>query len=175
MQISLKSGFSSLVADSGKVSSSSGTYAPAGLGYATGYYWRVKVWDAEQGESAWAGSSLFTTKAQHPDPDFTWSPTHPALNTQVRFTDRSSAYGGAAISSWTWSFEQGNPASSTLQHPATTFTQQGQNKQNAVTLLATDTKGNSCSATKSVAPSIPLPQWEEISPLSWIQKILQLL
>lgn len=164
IQVDNNSGFSSPEVDSGKVSSSSQTYAPANLSYNTTYYWRVKVWDSEDAESEWATGPSFTTEVHHPSPDFTWSPSRPAIGESVQFTDQSQAFGGATITSWFWTFENGDPLTSSEQNPSVIFTAMGPENQNEVTLTVTDSNANSCSVSKFVGVTFPLPEWKEIVP-----------
>lgn len=76
------------------------------------------------------------TTASPPQVDFEFSPLEVYPGTPVNFTDRST---GSPFS-WSWSFGNGSPASSTVQNPqAVTFTQPG---QATVTLAATNSVGN---------------------------------
>jgi len=163
VQVDNNSNFSSPEVDSGKINSSSNSYTPqTGLNYNTTYYWRVMVWDSKGAQSLWSyGPSFTTPKHLWPTPDFTFSPEKPYLGQVVQFTDKSQAFGGTTIKSWDWTFQNGNPPSSTIQNPTTTFSSIGKSK---ITLKVTDSSGYSCSVSKSLRTTYPLPFWKEIPP-----------
>lgn len=164
--------YGSLVDDSGKVYSSSNSYAtpPGRLSYNTTYYWRVRVWDQDNMTSTWAvGPSFTTPKHAYPTPDFTWSPEKPTIGEIVQFTDRSQAYGGARVTFWYWTFQDGDPSTSNLQNPQVKFLSPG---VKTVTLRVTDSDGYSCTGQKRVNAQYPLPFWKEIHPGSWLKKFL---
>jgi len=165
VQVDNNSNFSSPEIDSGKVASGSSEYAPINLSYNTTYFWRVMVWDSRDVSSVWAYGPSFTTPL-HPYPscDFEWSPQRPALGEVVDFTDKSLAYGGATIINWSWIFENGDPSSSSEQNASTTFIAWGTGNQNQVSLRVTDNDGFSCSTSKLISFSLPLPWWKEIIP-----------
>jgi hypothetical protein len=164
IQIATSSTFSlsSIVIDK-TINSSSKNFTPqTGLNYNTTYYWRVMVWDSKGAQSLWSyGPSFTTPKHPWPTPDFTFSPEKPYLGQVVQFTDKSQAFGGAKIESWYWTFQNGNPPSSTIQNPTTTFSSIGESE---ITLKVTDSSGYSCSASKSLRTTYPLPFWKEIPP-----------
>ncbi len=141
--------------------------APGGdyLTYNTPYYWRVRVYDNQGNNSGWVQGPNFTTDT-HPWPwiDFSWAPNNPPLNTPVQFTDNSQVFGGASKSSWSWVFENGNPATSNLQNPIVEFTARGSDNKNTVTLTVRDSSGKACTADKKVSVTLPLPGWIEIPP-----------
>ena len=146
------------------------TPSPGTFQYGTPYYWRVKVWDSSDLESDnWAEGASFTTLECHPFADFTWEPYIPPLETEVQFTDASSACGGASIVSRRWEFENGNPDEvlGNELFPVTTFIAIGDNDENQVILTVVDSNGNSCpcSPSKYVPMALPLPEWTEIIPL----------
>jgi hypothetical protein len=64
--------------------------------------------------------------------------------------------------SFFWTFEKGNPATSTNQNPTTTFSSLG---AFTATLKVTDSSGYSCGVSKSLQTTYPLPFWREIPPL----------
>jgi PKD repeat protein len=172
VQIDNNSNFSSPEVDSGKINSSSNSYSPqTGLNYNTTYYWRVKVWDSEGNESSWSyGPSFTTPKHAYPTPAFTFSPEKPHPRQVVQFTDKSQAFGGAKIKSWSWTFEDGNPPQSTQQNPTTTFLSSGEKK---VTLSVTDSDGfGLCSTSTIINLKKPLPRWELLfNPSLWFKKL----
>jgi len=132
------------------------------LAYNTTYYWRVSVWDSEADSSGWINGSSFTTSEHRwPTIDFDWAPINPSIDEDVQFTDQSTVYGGTSISSWSWTFEDGSPASSSQQNPTIQFTDDGSKE---VILQATDSDGYTCPGTEYVDIKIELPDWEEILP-----------
>jgi PKD repeat protein len=150
---------SSIVIDK-RVNSSSNSFTPqTGLNYNTTYYWRVRVWDSKGNVSSWSNGSSFTTpKHAWPTPAFTFSPEKPQPGQVVQFTDKSQAFGGATIKSWSWTFQDGNPSQSTQQNPTTTFLSYGEKK---VTLSVTDSDGfGPCSTSTIINLKKPLPRWE---------------
>jgi len=161
VQVDNNSDFSSPEKDSGKVLSSSNSYAPTGLSYSTTYYWRVKVWDSKDSSSAWATGPSFTTLHAYPRPDFSWSPENPQVKQSVQFTDKSQAF-EATITNWSWVFQDGDPATSSSQNPKIKFLSQG---SKWVTLTVTDSTGYSCSIKKTV-------NVEEFSLWGWWKEII---
>ncbi len=184
IQVDNNSNFFSLEIDSGKVFSSSESYAaPTPLSYNTTYYWRLKVWDNYDRESNWvSGPSFITPSHAYPDPDFNWSPVSPTQGEVVQFCatqeagvcseDMSTCYSaGGSIPSpscsgktFLWTFPEGTEfatgTSSTSENPRVKFGSTG--AQN-VSLEITDEVG-SCSRTKSVGVMLPLPKWREVAP-----------
>ncbi|MDO8504002.1 MAG: PKD domain-containing protein [bacterium] len=156
--------FSSPEIDTGKVLSSSNTYAPLGLSYNATYYWRVKVWDSKDAASNWTTGPQFTT-ANHayPSIDFTWLPVNPLADQNVLFTDQSTVYGGASKQSWSWIFTDGNPLTSASATSTVRFISSG---SKAVSLQVTDSDSYICSISKNVnvGSSLPFPNWREILP-----------
>ncbi len=182
VQIDNNSGFTSPEDDSGKVISSSNSYAtPLGkLSYNTNYYWRLKVWDSRDAASSWieyndpadpdgdGNSRTFTTPVhEYPGPNisgdwFNWSPYLPTANEDILFADQTQVYGVAAKSSWLWNFQNASPTASTLQNPTVEFLFAG---NMSATLKITDSDGFSCTSPPAVIRvQLPLPEWEEIPP-----------
>ncbi|KKU95291.1 MAG: Alpha-L-rhamnosidase [Parcubacteria group bacterium GW2011_GWA1_48_11b] len=164
IQADNNAGFPSPEIDTNQVSSSgSGTqYSPAGLAYNTTFYWRVMVWDSKGSSSAWAQGTNFTTALhQYPISNFTWTPTTPGELQDTQFTDTSQVFGGASKSAWSWTFQDGSPATSTEQNPEVQFAPIGIKQ---VILRLTDSDGFACSTTKSTNVQLPFPDWQEISP-----------
>ncbi|HEY0513817.1 MAG TPA: PKD domain-containing protein [Thermoanaerobaculia bacterium] len=85
-----------------------------------------------------------------PTANFSWNPTEIYPGTPVTFTDGSSG----APTSWSWTFQDGAPASSSLQSPLVTFTTAG---TKSVSLSSTNGAGTG-SATQSVTVLTPAPQ-----------------
>ncbi len=157
IQIDNNSNFSSPEVDSGKVMSSSNSYAalPGMLSYNTTYYWRLMVWDSNDLASVWIlGPGFATPGHAYPTADFSWTPQNPLVNETTQFTDQSTVYGGTTKSSFYWVFQDGSPANSVLQNPLTEFLSVG---DKSVTFRVTDSGGLSCQTQKTVNIRIPLP------------------
>jgi len=126
------------------------------------YYWRVKVWDAQGADSGWVNGGQFKPAThQYPLADFTWQPEYPAVDEEVKFQDKSQAFGGFSIASYAWTFENGNPASSVEKNPKVKFSSPG---AKTVTLTVTDSAGYSCSVSYEVRVGSTLPHWKEVAP-----------
>ncbi|MDP2930572.1 MAG: PKD domain-containing protein, partial [bacterium] len=80
---------------------------------------------------------------------------------KVYFLSRSSPSEGASITSWSWTFQDGNPAVANTSNPQTKFSSGG---SKAVSLTIHDSAGRSASQTYNLNAQIPLPEWEEIPP-----------
>jgi PKD repeat protein len=134
--------------------------------------WRVKVKDGDGIWSDWTDWTTPTTTADHAYPwiDFSWTPQNPTVGQVVQFYDQSKCYDTAGTTtcsnstgdSFFWTFQNGNPPSSTQQNPTTTFTSVG---SNSVTLRVTDSIGYWCEIQKTVTSTYPLPFWKEIPPI----------
>ncbi|MBU2264704.1 PKD domain-containing protein [Patescibacteria group bacterium] len=167
VQVATNPGFSGpgTVIDSGKVSSASNSYATISgiLAYNDTYYWRLMVWDDNNTASSWvAGSSFTTPKHAYPTADFSWAPLYPSVNETVLFVDQSTVFGGAIKSAWSWTFQDGSPASSAQPDPIVEFLSNG-TKQ--VVLQITDSDGFVCSSlNKTAGVRLPLPNWKEVAP-----------
>jgi PKD repeat protein len=116
------------------------------------------------------GPQFKTPSHPYPIPDFNFKPEKPTVNQVVQFFDQSQCFdtpGTTTCSiltgdSFFWIFEKGNPSSSTNQNPTTTFSSVG---TFSVTLKVTDSSGYSCTTSKSLQTTYPLPFWREIPPL----------
>lgn len=164
IQVDNNSGFTSPEVDSGKVVSSSQSYATQSgqLSFGNTYYWRVMVWDSKDASSNWASGPAFSTPAHaYPSIDFSWTPLNPTVNEDTQFVDQSTVYGGASKSSWSWTFQNGSPPVSSSQNPLVKFLSTG---AKSVTLRVTDSNGFACTGQKTVNALLQLPEWEEIPP-----------
>ncbi|MBU2008085.1 hypothetical protein KJ743_03185, partial [Patescibacteria group bacterium] len=141
---------------------SSNVYAPANLSYNTTYNWRLKVWDSQSNKSDWIDGQEFTTeKHQYPTVDFTWFPANPSLNENISFKQESVVYDGAGEPSWSWTFQNGNPANSSSSSLIVQFVSTG-SKQASLTV--TDSDNYTCSASKLIGVQSSLPSWREVAP-----------
>ena len=137
--------------------------------YNNTYYWRLKVWDSKGAESNWiSGPSFTTVDHAYPVIDFSWSPFKPSVTEDVLFTDKSTVSGGTTKKKWSWTFQDGSPATLTCQAPDTAcqnptvkFSSTGPKD---ITLRVTDSDGCTCPGTKTLNATFPLPKWKEIVP-----------
>ena len=161
VQVATDAGFTNIVDDEGKVTSSNSEYTPVGLLYATTYHWRVKVWDSfdQQSSPEWATGPFFTTPVHaYPTTDFAWVPVFPSAEEEIQFTDQTVYDPSSTGQSWSWDF--GDTATSTLQNPLHIYAVNG---AYLVTFQATDDAGT-CTDTNTVNVTLPFPEWQEISP-----------
>jgi hypothetical protein len=80
----------------------------------------------------------------------------------VYFQDQSTpSEAASAVTTWSWTFQNGNPATSTVQNPSSVFQSSG---SKTVTLVATDNLGRQDTVQTTISVSLPFPDWEEISP-----------
>ena len=163
-------------------------YRALGLGnndYGKTYYWWIKVWDERDLESEWTqydtladtdnddGNQYAFTLYPHrlPNVGFDWQPKPIAIGENVTFLDQATQFvsdsngfacvsgGGASECDWSWTFEQGLPATSSEQNPTIRFLQGGRMN---VSLTVTDNDGYSCTNSVNVENvSVCLPLWQE--------------
>ena len=165
IQIDSESSFSPpILIDTGKVFSSSETYAPSGLAFSTSYYWRIQVWDSLDLSSEWVYPSptSFTTNSRWPNPDFTWTPLEPIAEEDALFTNET-LYCSAGCS-YSWDFGDGGTSSAV--NPTYTYSAEG---SYTIILTATDSSTGSCIGSNTidvddVDDALPLPIWQEIIP-----------
>jgi len=138
------------------------------LSYNRTYNWRVRVSDSNNLDSGWVSGvpfSFLTPTHRSPSCNFTWSPINPNPGENVNFIDTSICYdtSGNPVSctNWNWIFMNGSPATSTQKNPITQFTVSGTKD---VTLQVIDSFGSTCSITRQVIVSLPMPKWKEIRP-----------
>jgi len=181
VQVDNNSDFSSPEVNPGKIYSSSGAYTASGLSYKTTYYWQLKVWDNNDADSGWISGPSFTTPLHaYPDPDFTWSPPSPSVDEVTQFCavqeadvcpiNESSCYDAAnnliscSGKTFLWTFPAGTEfatgTSATSENPRVKFDSTG---QKVVSLQITDDVGT-CSITKQIGVTFPLPEWREVAP-----------
>lgn len=154
--------FSSPEVDTGKVrESGSASYivSPV-LEWNTAYYWRVRVWDSEDVFSDWVKGPRFTTQPHEaPRIAYTWKEQE---NGKTQFSDTTKTAEDARIRSWQWAFQDGDPASASIQHPAVRFDSPG---AKTTSLVVEDTDALSCGLRQSVgAARASPPQFREMFP-----------
>lgn len=139
------------------------------------YYGQVRARNLDGEWSGWAKINFSTYNNCHPEIDFSWDPLSPSAGTVVQFTDESICYdaagSGVPCASWSWDFESGDPLSSNLQNPTTTFTviELGGNE---TTLQVCDDNPYCCPGTDYVNVTPPLPEYREVPPIIWLKKAL---
>ena len=147
------------------------------LNYNTKYYWRAITYDQYGANSGWANGPSFTTfDYKSPSCDFTFVPTSPVPDEPVTFTDNSWCWdenpaNGSDCSTdkgdtFSWDFDLNNkggssPETSTAETSTAEFSKTG---TYTVKLIVTDRNGHTCSTTKQVRISLPLPHYKEIRP-----------
>ncbi len=149
------------------------------LAWDTNYSWRAMVKDSKGNGSQWSNPIGFKTpKHAYPYPNFTWLPAGPTQGETVTFnSDSSTVYGGAVISSYFWSVTQGTGSfvggtNANSRYPKIQFS----TLNNKVKLQVTDSDGYSCGAgagegEKSITAELPLPEYKEVPPSSWLKRI----
>ena len=149
------------------------------------YYWWARVWENEESNSGWvAGPSTTTDSHAWPFPDFIWSPPSPSVDEVTQFCavqesgvcleDESICYNtsGAIPSpscsgkSFLWSFspntiEYATGTSPSSENPRVKFLTQ---ESYDATLQITDPSVGTCSITKEIGITFPLPGWQEVAP-----------
>jgi VCBS repeat-containing protein len=98
----------SLIKDTGKINSSSNSYAiPSGtLSFNKTYSWSVTVWDSNQNSlsSNSNGPNFTTMKHTPPSLSADINPNKISLNEIITITDTTTVYGGSTKSAWNWNF-----------------------------------------------------------------------
>jgi len=175
IQIADNKSFKSSI-DSGKVSSDQkqcgipdGCKLKSPLSFNKEYWIRIKFWNSQNKETAWANySGTYKTPLHlYPAPDFEWLPKTPQLGKEAKFTDLSKAYGGTngkteiegAIKNWSWTFQDANPQYSISQNPTAIFEKTPGLKN--IILTVTDKDGLYCDVQKNVSVIVPLPKYQE--------------
>ncbi len=130
------------------------------LSWSSTYYWRVKVYDNEEGESDWSPIRSFTLD-NNPHPYAHFEDPSPSLDEQVYFDGTESRiYREGGTISYFWTFTDGVPASSIEESEWVEF---GETGGKTVTLEVSDGV-NSCTKSMSVRVRYPLPDWREVTP-----------
>jgi hypothetical protein len=128
------------------------------------YYWWVRSWDDFGATSSWSAVHSFTNyKHDFPEVDFSWLPVSPSAGQNVTFTNTTPS-DGAAITSFSWVFQNGNPSTISTTSPSviTSFSATGAQD---ITLTATDSDGYYCGGQKSLSNvNFCSPVWIEQKP-----------
>lgn len=152
------------------------------LNWDTTYYWKVKVRDSEGNWSQFSDLDSFDMpKHAYPWSDFTHSPTNPAVNEVVIFTDASKCYSypgnveynckdGAAIQ-YDWDFDyieaEGFTVDSTVKGNATTTYSEARSYEARLRITDNSLSPSGICTGRGDSPvgtSLPLPEWKEIPP-----------
>ncbi|TSC74812.1 MAG: hypothetical protein G01um101444_165, partial [Parcubacteria group bacterium Gr01-1014_44] len=167
-QIDDNAAFNSPEMDSGRKSSGGTAYSsgPGILQFNKTYQARVKVWDSQGKESAWANSAAWSTpKHAYPQVDFTWSPTSPAVKQSVRFTDGTTFYDGGGRKLRDWAFGDGVSSSTDSTTVSHAYLKVG---NYTVNLIATDSDGFTCAYSPAPGQALiikqAIPVWKEVPP-----------
>ena len=137
------------------------------LCWSTTYRWKVRVRDQVGVWSEWSlpVDSFTTDPHAYPCAGFSRDPVFPSVNEIVSFINASECYDAAGTVApcaiWSWTFQDGDPATSDLPDPQTKFISSGSKN---ITLTVTDSDNFSCPDSDSLDISFPLPGWKEISP-----------
>jgi len=156
-------------------------FSPSTLAFNTTYHARVMTWDSNNLPSPWQTMTVCTGPGcqpgntswrtpQHAYPnniDFSWTPSSPAANQIVQFTNTAICYAlgntPAACASWAWNF--GDGGSSTSQNPSHSYGSEG---SFPVTFSVTDAQGYTCPSgtplTKTINIQKKIPTWKEVAP-----------
>ncbi|MEF8847058.1 MAG: PKD domain-containing protein [Candidatus Paceibacterota bacterium] len=147
------------------------TDSDSDLNFNETYTWEVKVYDDKGRESDWkvaSGYSFSTPSHPLPHPAFEVIPKTPEIDSQVTFEDHSQCYDSPTGSghdcdeddnvSYFWDFGDGSTSDrvGTATHTYDTVDDYD------VSLEVTDELGT-CTETKTITATLPLPEWEEIS------------
>ena len=141
------------------------------------YWWHVKVRDSNGNWSDWSSPKQSETDS-HASPwvDFTWEPPEPTQGEIVEFIDQTEPFGGASIESWLWTIKPPgigvfvDSTTNASQNPHIIFS----TINNTVRLEVTDSDNYSCYNEKEVIVQLPLPEYKEIAPITWLKNIFQL-
>ncbi len=164
VQVTDTGNFNNPIFDSGKVTSSAGSYALGQgiLTWNTTYKARVMVWNTYNSASAWSSptSSWKTPQYAYPQANFTWSPSRPGKNTPIQFTDQT-VFGGGNSNNRHWNWVFGDGATSSAHNPTHAYASES---TFPVTMTATDAANQSCSIQKNITIQKPVPSIKEVAP-----------
>jgi hypothetical protein len=94
-------------------------------------------------------------------PKFVWDPQVPVVQKETYFYDRSLTPTGTTLKTWSWTFEDGNPATSTEPNPVVIFNSTGQKN---VTLQVKNSAGETKTINQLIDVRPAAPQWKEVIP-----------
>lgn len=139
------------------------------LEWNTVYRWKVRVQDSHGAWSSWSDTFSFTTPVHaYPWPGFTWAPQDPRREEVVIFDPEENDV------DYLWTVTEGaetytDGTSPTSRNPHIKFS----TLENKIKLRVTDSVPYSCeSAETAIETTLPLPQYEEIPPISWLKNVL---
>jgi hypothetical protein len=146
------------------------------------YHWMVRVKDSTELWSEWSESDSSSASAHtYPEPDFSFSPNSPSAGEEVTFTDLSVCYNSLnnpvncrdTSARFIWDFGDGvlcdsntNPACK-LEYATHTFSE---SLDYPVSLEVTDI--GSCSTSTLLETTLPLPDFKEVEPFSFSEKLM---
>ena len=136
------------------------------------YKARVRVWNSYDASSPWTESSSWKSP-EHAYPNvnspyqFTFSPSNPAADNPIQFTDHAWFDPTSRGQSWSWTFVPagGGPGSSTAQNPTYTFNDEGIYQITESVRDDAMPGGQYCTGpTQALNIQKPIPVWKEIAP-----------
>lgn len=143
------------------------------LDWASTYYWRVRVQDDTGAWSIWSDAFQFTTHDHaYPNPGFNWFPEEPSQGEIVVFT----AVQEGAGYEYLWSAIP--VGETTIENPTERITNMTFSAdQSTVNLKVTESGDPTCWCDKDqdIEPSMPLPEYKEVSPFTWLKKMFAMM
>jgi hypothetical protein len=139
------------------------------LAWDTTYYWKVRVQDSEEAWSDWSETYSFQTPLHaYPWAGFSWAPEEPNQEEVVIFDPVQSGVNYL----WTVTQGEGTYADSTgptNENPHIIFS----TPDNKIKLRVTDSVPYTCESEEiDLEANLPLPEYEEVSPVSWLKEFL---
>jgi hypothetical protein len=154
------------------------------------YEWQVRVKDNQDTWSDWSDLDSFTMPSHaYPWPDFTHTPPLPNTGEEVMFTDLSDCYSspgntkyscqvGEEAIQYQWDFDyipaEGFTVDSIEKGNTTTvYSAAGDYEVRLKIIDSTLTPAGSCvgNGDSPIGATTPLPEWKEISPVSWLKNL----
>lgn len=143
---------------------------PDKLSYGKNYYWWVRVWDSNGGNSGWVqyNGSVPTRSYPKPEPSFSVSNIEPEVEEEVIFTDNSTCWGASCNYAWDVNGDEtvDYTTEGTIVH---SYNTEDEGKTYTPTLEITDGLGGTCpfsGQSVAIGGGLPKPEWKEIPPTS---------
>ncbi len=132
------------------------------LDWGSTYYWRVRATNLEGNMSSWV-EGLFTISNDHGSPRVVieHDPEKILAGRPITFNGSGSEVYDGSTPTYHWTFEGGDPATSTESTETVTFEE---GSDFTTTLTVTDGSGYSCQKTHSNTVNLFSPIWKDISP-----------
>lgn len=186
VQVDDNSNFSSPEINPGKTSSISKSFSPESgqLSYNKTYYWRVMVWDNNDASSNWANGSFTIPAHAYPRPSFDFSSEDISVGKPITLIDQSKCYDSNGTEydckegqnvEYAWYFDYNNSPSiiSSTDKGDVEVTFDDERDYKVVLRVTDNSLGEACFYSKetSVVSRLPLPTYQESSPITWLKKI----